>query len=404
MERRDFLKTSGAAALAVMATGKLGAYASPEIKEVKDDLPKVFFTKDISPAGMMAAYAALARTLPGKVAVKVSTGEPGGHNFLSPTLIKDLVQSVSGTIVECNTAYGGRRSSSAQHKQVAADHGFTAIAAVDIMDEDGSVSLPFAAGKNITEDFVGSHFKDYQSFLVLSHFKGHAMAGFGGAMKNISIGIGSVEGKCWIHSGGHSRTSPWGGAQDPFLESMAEAGGAVMGSLGDNILFINVMNHLSIDCDCSSNPAPSQLDDIGILSSHDPVALDKACVDLIYAADPAKRASLVRRMEQQNGIHCLNHAASLGLGSLTYEIVDLDKDTAIEHVSGRNDLFVVYPNPVTDRINVSGDFESITLLNINGSRILQTSENVISFSGMPAGIYLLQINGKESVVKKVIKR
>jgi len=406
MKRRDFLRTSSAATLAIIAARKFEAYASPEASEVKNEASKVFFTKYISPAGMMAAYAALERTLPGKVAVKVSTGEPGS-NYLAPTLIKDLVQSVSGTIVECNTAYMGQRSSSANHKQVAANHGFTAIAAVDIMDENGTMSLPFAAGKNITEDIVGSHFKDYQSFLVLSHFKGHAMAGFGGAMKNISIGIGSVEGKCWIHSGGKSRTSPWGGAQTPFLESMAEAGGAVMNSLNGNILFINVMNKLSIDCDCDGHPHAPELDDIGILSSTDPVALDKACVDLIYAADATKRASLVHRMEQQNGIHCLNHAASLGLGSLTYQLVDLDDNTAIEHISGSNDLFTVYPNPIYDQINVTGgDIQSITLTSINGSQLYQTSENKINFQNYPAGLYLLNIKGKrgEKVVKKIIKR
>ncbi|MDR1108890.1 MAG: DUF362 domain-containing protein [Spirochaetaceae bacterium] len=286
------------------------------------DIPRVFMTTDISPAALARIYQALDRKLPGKVAVKLSTGEPGGHHFLSPHLIKDLIQSVGGTIVESNTAYGGRRANTAMHKQVAMDHGFTAIAPVDIMDEDGSISLPVAAGKNIAENFVGAHFRNYDSFLVLSHFKGHAMGGFGGAIKNISIGIASSEGKSWIHSGGRSKTGIRGG-QDAFLESMAEAAGSVMHHLGERILYINVMNHLSIDCDCSSNPAPPELDDIGILASLDPVALDRACVDQIYRSDTRRSASLRQRIESRNGRHTLDHAEALGLGSQRYELVTL---------------------------------------------------------------------------------
>ncbi|AEF85435.1 conserved hypothetical protein [Treponema primitia ZAS-2] len=283
--------------------------------------PKVYMTTDISPAGLEAMYEALGRKVSGRVGVKLSTGEPGGHHFLSPDLIKDLVQSVNGTIVECNTAYGGRRANTAMHKQVAIDHGFTAIAPVDIMDEEGSISLPFPKGKNITEDFVGSHFANYDSYLVLSHFKGHAMGGFGGAIKNISIGMGSTQGKAWIHSAGKSKTNPWGGPQDVFLESMAEAAGAVMNSMGDRIVYISVMNHLSVDCDCSDNPAPPEMDDIGILASLDPVALDKACVDQVYASDTRRSASLRERIESRNGMLTLDHAEALGLGSQQYELV-----------------------------------------------------------------------------------
>jgi uncharacterized Fe-S center protein len=286
--------------------------------------PVVYMTTDISPAGLAAMYEALGRELPGKVAVKISTGEPGGHHFLDPALIKDLVQSVNGTIVESNTAYGGRRANTAMHKQVASDHGFTAIAPVDILDEEGSISLPFVKGKNITDDLVGSHFTNYDSYLILSHFKGHAMGGFGGAIKNISIGIASSSGKNWIHTGGNSKTSMRGGNQNVFLESMAEAAGAVMNSLGDNIIYINVMNHLSVDCDCSSNPAPPEMDDIGILASLDPVALDKACVDQVYASDTRRSASLRQRIESRNGMLTLSHAESLGLGSQTYELVMVD--------------------------------------------------------------------------------
>jgi uncharacterized Fe-S center protein len=189
------------------------------------------------------------------------------------------------------------------------------------------IRLPFANGRNITEDLVGSHFADYNSFLVLSHFKGHAMGGFGGAMKNISIGIASSEGKCWIHTGGRSTTSPWGGAQNVFLESMAEAAGAVMNSLGENMSYINVMNNLSIDCDCNSHPAAPQLPDIGILASLDPVALDKACVDLIYAANPQQSASLRQRIEQQNGTLILAHAELLGLGRQEYELINIEQNS-----------------------------------------------------------------------------
>jgi uncharacterized Fe-S center protein len=288
---------------------------------------KVYFTSDISPAGMMAVYNALERKpdgatiASGKVAVKLSTGEPPNSNYLRPELVKDLVQSVNGTIVESNTAYGGRRASTALHKQVAKDHGFTAIAHVDILDEDGSISLPVRGGARLTENFVGAHFKNYDYYIVLSHFKGHAMAGLGGAIKNISIGIGSAEGKAWIHSGGRSKTNPWGGAQDAFLDAMAEAGKAVVDSLGGNILYINVMNRLSVDCDCNANPTEPDMHDIGILASLDPVALDKACVDLVYAAPDGK--SLIERMESRNGIRTINHGAEIGLGSLQYELVKL---------------------------------------------------------------------------------
>lgn len=280
-------------------------------------------TTDISPEGIKKVYEALGRNLTGNVAVKLSTGEAGGSYYLSPDLIKDLVQSVNGTIVECNTAYGGSRANTAMHRQVAEDHGFTAIANVDIMDENGSLSIPVTGGKNLTEDLVGANLEHYDSMMVLSHFKGHSMGGFGGAVKNISIGVGSAEGKLLIHSGGKSRTS-WGGAsQDAFLESMAEAASAVIDYMGEeNMLYINVMNNLSVDCDCDSNPAEPDMHDIGILASLDPVALDQACVDLVYAADDGD--SLIERMESRNGIHTLEHAETIGAGSRSYELISVD--------------------------------------------------------------------------------
>ena len=282
---------------------------------------KVYMTTDISPAGLQAVYDALGQSPSGKVAIKLSTGEPPNSNYLRPALVKDLVQSVNGTIVESNTAYGGQRASTALHKQVAKDHGWTTIAAVDILDEDGSTSLPVRGGTHLSENFVGSHFTNYDYFIVLSHFKGHAMAGLGGAIKNISIGIASSSGKAWIHSAGKSKTNPWGGEQDPFLDSMAEAGKAVVDSLNGNILYINVMNRLSVDCDCNGNPAEPDMHDIGILSSLDPVALNQACIDLVKNAPDG--ASLAMRMESRNGYRTIDHAAEIGLGTKSYELVKL---------------------------------------------------------------------------------
>jgi uncharacterized Fe-S center protein len=281
---------------------------------------KVYFTSDISPAGLMTVYRALGQQPSGRVAVKISTGEPPNSNYLRPALIKDLVQLVSGTIVESNTAYGGRRASTAMHKQVAKDHGFTDIAAVDILDENGSISLPVLGGTRLRENFVGSHFFNYDYYIVLSHFKGHSMGGFGGAIKNISIGIASSEGKSWIHSAGRSRRGI-SGDQNAFLDSMAEAGKSVVDSLNGNILYISVMNRLSVDCDCNGNPAAPDMHDIGILSSLDPVALDQACVDLVYAATDGR--SLIQRIESRNGIRTINHGAEIGLGSKVYELIRL---------------------------------------------------------------------------------
>ena len=289
--------------------------------------PVVYMTTDISPEGLMAVYNAMNWTPEGNVAVKLSTGEPPASNYLDPDLIKDLVQSVDGTIVECNTAYGGSRAETAMHYQVAEDHGFTNIADFQILDEDGSMSLPVEGGIQLEENLVGAHFADYDSYLVLSHFKGHAMAGFGGAIKNISIGLGSSEGKCLIHTAGNSNSSPWGGEQDPFLESMAEAGKSVSDYLnnGENIAYVNVMNRLSVDCDCDGNPAEPDMHDIGILASTDPVALDQACIDLVYEQKDGDGASLVERIESRNGLHTLEHAEQIGLGSRSYELVSVDE-------------------------------------------------------------------------------
>ena len=293
------------------------------------DASVVYFTADISAEGLIKIYEQLGWQPTGKVAVKISTGEPPASNYLRPELIGDLVQQLHGTIVECNTAYGGSRSSSALHKQVAEDHGFTAIAAFDLMDEDGEMKLPVTVldgmKQHLKEDVVGSHFANYDDYLILSHFKGHAMAGFGGAIKNISIGIASSKGKSLIHTGSKSTSNIWGGNQTDFTESMAKAGKAVSDYLGngERIVYINVMNRLSVDCDCDGNPAEPDIHDIGILASFNPVALDQACVDLVYNAEG--NASLVRRIESKNGIHTLEHAEDIGLGSRSYHLVDIDK-------------------------------------------------------------------------------
>ena len=279
---------------------------------------------EISSDNLVKIYEALGRKATGKVAVKISTGEPGGHNFLDPDLIKDLVQKVNGTIVECNTAYGGGRTNAADHMRAAEEHGFTAIAPVDIMDAEGEVELPLKGGRHLTRDIVGSHFLNYDFTIILSHFKGHAMGGFAGAIKNMSIGIASSNGKRYIHSAGTSTTS-WGNpSQDDFLESMAEAAKAVADHCGDNILYISVANNLSVDCDCDSSPEDPQMGDIGILASLDPVALDKACTDLVRSSEDHGKIHLIERIDSRNGMHTLDHAEALGLGSQKYELIHLD--------------------------------------------------------------------------------
>ena len=294
-----------------------------EDTSISSDTSIVFMTKDISPEGLMAVYEALETQPTGNVAVKLAIGEPPNSNYLRPELIKDLVQLLNGTIVESNTLYNGRRTSGAMHMEVAREHGYTAIAPVDIQDAEGSMSLPVNGGSNITENFVGKTFLNYDYYVVLSHFKGHAIAGFGGAIKNISIGIASIEGKRWIHSGGvEGRTSSSPGGQNAFLESMGEAGISVVESLNGNILYINVMNKLSVDCDCNGNPAAPDMHDIGILASLDPVALDQACVDLVAAAPDGN--SLMTRINSRNGTLALSHAEKIGLGSRAYNLVSVD--------------------------------------------------------------------------------
>lgn len=289
---------------------------------------KVYFTRDITPESLVKIYEALGKELKGKVAVKISTGEPGGHNFLNPNLIKDLVNKLNGTIVECNTAYGGKRMKLEDHLQTVKDHGFTAIADVDIMDSEGDMAIPVKNGFHLKENYVGAHLKNYDSMLMLSHFKGHAMGGFGGALKNMSIGIGSSNGKAWIHTAGKTKNPEelWNNLseQDGFLESMADACESVVSYMGkENIVYINVANNLSIDCDCDSNPHAPEMADLGIFASIDPVALDQACYDAVVNADDKGKAALIKRMDSRHAIHTVEAANQLGLGNREYEIVNI---------------------------------------------------------------------------------
>jgi len=285
-----------------------------------DGAPAVYFTADISPEGLVAVYEALGAEPQGRVAVKISTGEPPNSNYLRPELIKDLVQMVDGTIVESNTV-AGMRSTNERHMQVVKDHGFLDIAPFELLDAEGQIYLPVTGGEIITENIVGAAFVNYDYYVILSHFKGHGMAGYGGAIKNASIGIASKEGKSWLHSGGQ-RTSGYSGDQNEFLMSMAEAAKSVADYLGGMILYINVMNRLSVDCDCMGNPAEPDMHDIGILASFDPVALDRACIDLVEAAPDG--ASLLARIDSRNGTLTIDHAQKIGLGAKSYSLVRID--------------------------------------------------------------------------------
>lgn len=294
----------------------------------KKNPSKVYFCPRINAENLVKVYYALNREAKGRVAMKLSTGEAGNPNHLSTDVIKKLVHLVDGTIVECNTAYDGRRNNTSDHMQTAAEHGFTAIAEVDIMDAEGDMALPVRNGRHLKENFVGKNWRNYDFTLVLSHFKGHPMAGFGGALKNVAIGMASSEGKAWIHTAGHSRTVPvdWDNVppQEDFLESMAEACESVFDKAGENILFISVANNLSVDCDCVAEPEPIHMEDIGILASLDPVALDRACVDMVYNSTDPGKSHLIERIESRNATHLLDYAEQLGLGSQTYVIETID--------------------------------------------------------------------------------
>ena len=293
------------------------------------DKAKVYFTKEITPESVIKMYEKLGKELPGKVAVKLHSGEQGNQNYIRPEFVKAIVERVNGTVVECNAAYEGARNSTEKHKKLIEDHGWTKYFDVDIMDADGDdMVLDIPNGKVLKQNFVGKNMKNYDSMLVLSHFKGHPMGGYGGALKQLSIGCASSEGKSWIHSAGHTKdqTVVWGNLpeQNLFLESMADAASSVVNYFKDNILFINVMCNLSIDCDCCAVAEDPCMKDIGILASTDPIAIDQACIDLIYNSTDPGRDHFVERVERQNGRHTIDAAAELGFGTKEYELINVD--------------------------------------------------------------------------------
>ena len=300
----------------------------------QNDKPVVYMTKDISPEGLVKVYEALGVKPEGKVAVKISTGEPGGKNYLKPELIKDLVQKVNGTIVECNTAYAGRRNTNEEHWKTFEEHGFMAIAPCDLMDEDGEKKIPVKDTTHIKYNLVGDHIDNYDFMINLAHFKGHAMGGFGGVLKNQSIGVASSNGKAYIHTAGKTadKNLIWkmnrDVSQDHFIEAMAAAAQSVHDYFDGKILYINVMNNLSVDCDCDSHPAAPEMNDVGILASTDPVALDQACVDLVFnypsqKGDDAK--ALIERINSRHGVHIIEHSEAIGLGSREYVLKNIDE-------------------------------------------------------------------------------
>lgn len=283
---------------------------------------KVYFTREITPEAVIRLYDTLQVQLPGKVAVKVHSGEVGNQNFIRPPFWKPVIDKVNGTIVECNTAYEGKRDTTEAHWETMKLHGWTDIAKVDIMDEEGELELPVDGGRQIAVNYVGSHLKNYDSMLILSHFKGHPMGGFGGALKNISIGIASSHGKAYIHGAGDVEKI-WSSEQNDFLEAMADAAQSVVKHFDGKMAFVNVMCNMSVDCDCCAVAEDPEMEDIGMLASLDPIALDQACVDLVYASKDPGKAHLIERMESRNGIHIVEAAEKLGFGSRQYELVEV---------------------------------------------------------------------------------
>lgn len=283
---------------------------------------KVYFIKDINPENIIRAFDALGTELPGNVAVKLHSGEPGNQNFLRPKLMKSIIDKVGGTIVECNTAYDGGRDTTEAHRKTMQLHGWIDIAEVDIMDAEDQMEIPVVGGKHLEKNYVGATMPEYDSMLVLSHFKGHPMGGYGGALKNISIGLASSYGKKYIH-GVKDINNFWNSDHDSFLECMADAAKSIVDRFDGKIAFVNVMANMSVDCDCCAVAADPKVADIGILSSLDPVALDQACIDLVYASDDAGKADLIERIESRNGVHTIEAAAAIGVGSREYELIEI---------------------------------------------------------------------------------
>lgn len=320
--------------LIYIATAVMALFSSVNAKSqqvaptTSDSIATVYYIKDINPENLLKIYDALDRRATGKVCVKLSFGESGNPNHLSPALIAPLVQGLKATLVECNTAYQSSRRHSSDHLKTAEEHGFTAIAPIDIMDNDGETALPVTGGRHLNLAYIGKNWLDYDFTIVLSHFKGHPSGGFGGALKNMAIGMQSSNGKAWVHTAGknHDADNWWAdrAAQDDFLESMAESSKAIIDHAGDHILYISVANNLSVDCDCVAHPAPVQMADIGIFASLDPVALDRACVDAIHNSSDHGKIHMEQRIAERNGTHLLDYAEELGIGTQKYVLITIE--------------------------------------------------------------------------------
>jgi len=290
---------------------------------------KVYFTKEITPESLVKIYKALGFKLKGKVAVKLHSGEEGNQNYVKPEFVKQIIDYVGGTVVECNTAYEGARNETKKHKDLMEKHGWSKYFDVDIMDDEGPDKvLDIPNGKVIKKNYVGKNIDNYDSMLVLSHFKGHPMGGYGGALKQLSIGVSSSAGKSYIHSAGllTDQTKLWDNLpeQDKFLESMADSAASVVDYFKDNICYINIMCNLSVDCDCCAKAEDPCMNDIGVLASLDPIAIDQASIDLVYNSNDKGRDHLVKRIESRNGIHTIEAAEDLGFGSREYELINID--------------------------------------------------------------------------------
>lgn len=285
--------------------------------------PVVYFTREITPEKVLELYKKAGKTLPGKVAIKLHSGEKGNQNFLGPEFWKPVIEHVGGTVVECNTAYDGERNETRKHKKLLEDHGWSRYFDVDLLDAEGpDLELEIPDGKVIKKNYIGMDLANYDSMLVLSHFKGHPMGGYGGALKQLSIGVASSYGKAYIHGAGVPEDI-WTADHNAFLESMADAAGSVIEYLKGNILYVNVMKNMSVDCDCCAVAEDPCIADIGILVSTDPVAIDQACIDLVYACSDPGKPHLIERIESRNGVHTIEAAADLGYGVREYELVEV---------------------------------------------------------------------------------
>jgi len=288
---------------------------------------KVYFTKEITPVSLVKIYNELGNKLEGKVAVKIHSGEAGNQNFLKPNFMKEIINYVNGTVVECNTAYEGSRDTTEKHIETMNNHGWSNLFSVDILDSSGDIELSIPNGKVIKKNYVGQKIENYDSLLILSHFKGHPMGGYGGALKQLSIGFASSKGKRYIHCVGKENASyedMFKVNQDKFLEAMAESASSITNLFKDKIVYINVMANMSVDCDCCSVAQNPKIKDIGVLASLDPVALDQACIDLVYNSTDKGKKDLIERIESRNGIHTIETAYHLGIGSREYELINID--------------------------------------------------------------------------------